>query len=307
LLLIILKNVKIKVIRGKELRACCWGILCCCNNTYMDDEERIVMQCKYCGQTIPDNANYCSGCGRAVREEATEVKRESKFWEQGWFAVLMLFIFWPVGLYLVFRYNGKLAKVMVSVFLFIILWIFITQFGADLLSKKTDNPLVKISDSVVAESIPSQKKFNEILARYNQNDRKSMTELEKAEFNKSYEKEFNEFFKDGYVKKWCAKVDRIESVNSGMAAYVELRCDYPKAEYTFATKQYAADESLIPADSELYKKIMPLKSGDVVVFSGKLVSGDYSKKIVDLTTSYGYKNKKLYIDFTDIEKMSTKE
>ena len=59
---------------------------------------------------------------------------------------------------------------------------------------------------------------------------------------------------------------------------------------------------LIPADSELYKKIMPLKSGDVVVFSGKLVSGDYSKKIVDLTTSYGYKNKKLYIDFTDIEK-----
>ena len=52
---------------------------------------------------------------------------------------------------------------------------------------------------------------------------------------------------------------------------------------------------------------MPLKSGDVVVFSGKLVSGDYSKKIVDLTTSYGYKNKKLYIDFTDIEKMSTKE
>lgn len=80
-----------------------------------------------------------------------------------------------------------------------------------------------------------------------------------------------------------------------------------EAEYAVETKRYAADEMLIPADSELYKKIMPLKSGDVVVFSGKLVSGDYSKKIVDLTTSYGYKNKKLYIDFTDIEKMSTKE
>ena len=62
----------------------------------MDDEERIVMQCKYCGQTIPDNANYCSGCGRAVRE-------------QGWFAVLMLFIFWPVGLYLLWRYHGIFA------------------------------------------------------------------------------------------------------------------------------------------------------------------------------------------------------
>ncbi|WP_418844167.1 hypothetical protein, partial [Phascolarctobacterium succinatutens] len=159
---------------------------------------------------------------------------------------------------------------------------------------------------VVAESIPSQKKFNEIQARYNQNERKSMTELEKAEFNKSYEKEFNEFFKDGYVKKWCAKVDRIESEKSGMAAYVKLRCDFPEAEYTFETKRFAIDETLIPADSELYKKIMPLKRGDVVIFSGKLMSGDYSKKIVDLTTSYGYKNKKLYIDFTDIEKMSTK-
>lgn len=265
------------------------------------------MQCKYCGQTIPDNANYCSGCGRSVHEEATEVKWESKFWEQGWFAVLMLFIFWPVGLYLVFRYNGKLAKIMVSVFLFMIILIFITQFGADLLSKKTDNPLVKISDSVVAESIPSQKKFNEILARYNQNERKSMTELEKAEFNKSYEKEFNEFFKDGYVKKWCAKVDRIESVNSGMAAYVELSCDFPEAKYAFATKQYDTDKMLILANSELYKKIMPLKRGDVVIFSGKLVSGDYSKKIVDLTSSYGYMDKKLYIKFTDIEKMATKE
>ena len=273
----------------------------------MDDEERIVMQCKYCGQTIPDNANYCSGCGRAVREETTEVKRESKFWEQGWFAVLMLFIFWPVGLYLLWRYHGVFAKAIVGIFLLIILLTFITALESSLHIGKSDNSFVKITDSVVAESIPSQKKFNEIQARYNQNEKKSMTELEKAEFNKSYEKEFNEFFKDGYVKKWCAKVDRIESLNSGTAAYVRLSCDFPEAEYAVETKRYAADEMLIPADSELYKKIMPLKSGDVVVFSGKLVSGDYSKKIVDLTTSYGYKNKKLYIDFTDIEKMSIKE
>lgn len=283
------------------------GTLCCRNNIYMDDKERIVMQCKYCGQQIPDNSNYCSSCGRAVREEATEVKRESKFWEQGWFAVLMLFIFWPVGLYLVFRYNGKLAKIMISVFLFMIIVIFITHFGADILSDKSDNSFVRITDSVVAESIPSQKKFNEIQARYNQNKKKSMTELEKAEFNKSYENEFSTFFKDGYVKKWCAKVDRIESKKSGMAAYIRLSCDFPEAEYTFETKKYATDEMLIPADSELYKKIMPLKRGDIVIFSGKLVSGDYSKKIVDLTTSYGYRNKELYIKFTDIEKIDTKE
>lgn len=94
----------------------------------MDDEERIVMQCKYCGQTIPDNANYCSGCGRAVREEATEVKRESKFWEQGWFAVLMLFIFWPVGLYLLWRYHGVFAKAIVGIFLLIILLTFIKPY-----------------------------------------------------------------------------------------------------------------------------------------------------------------------------------
>lgn len=265
------------------------------------------MQCKYCGQTIADNANYCSGCGRPVHEEATEVKRESKFWEQGWFAVLMLFIFWPVGLYLLWRHHGVFAKAIVGIFLLIILLTFITALGTSLHIGKSDNSFVKISDSVVADSIPSQKKFNEILARYNQNERKSMTELEKAEFKKSYENEFSAFFKDGYVKKWCAKVESIESEKSGMAAYVKLSCDFPEAEYTVETKRYATDETLIPADSELYKKIMPLKRGDVVVFSGKLVSDDYSKKIVDLTTSYGYRNKKLNIKFTDIEKMDTKE
>lgn len=51
-----------------------------------------------------------------------------------------------------------------------------------------------------------------------------------------------------------------------MAAYVKLRCDFPEAEYTFETKRFAIDETLIPADSELYKKIMPLKRGDVVIF-----------------------------------------
>ena len=265
------------------------------------------MQCKYCGQPISDNCNYCSNCGRAVREEAAEVKRESKFWEQGWFAVLMLFIFWPVGLYLLWRYHGVFAKAIVGIFLLIILLTFITALGSSLHIGKSDNSFVKITDSVITDSVPSQEKFNELLARYNQNESKSMTELEKAEFNKSYEKEFNAFFQNGYVKKWCGKVDSVKSEKSGMAASVKLRCDFPKAEYTFETKNYAVDETLIPADSELYKKIRSLKTGDVVIFSGKLVSGDYSKKIVDLTTSYGYRNNKLYIDFTDIEKIDTKE
>ena len=208
---------------------------------------------------------------------------------------------------MLWRHHGVFAKAIVGIFLLIILLVFITALGSSLHIGKSDNSFVKITDSVVAESIPSQKKFNEIQARYNQNEKKSMTELEKAEFNKSYEKEFNEFFKDGYVKKWCAKIDSIESEKSGMAAYVKLSCDFPEAEYTFETKRFAIDETLIPADSELYKKIMPLKRGDTVIFSGKMVSGDYSKKIVDLTTSYGYMDKKLYIKFTDIEKMATKE
>ncbi|WP_293696676.1 zinc ribbon domain-containing protein [uncultured Phascolarctobacterium sp.] len=273
----------------------------------MDNKERIIMQCKYCGQPISDNCNYCSNCGRAVREEAAEVKRESKFWEQGWFAVLMLFIFWPVGLYLLWRYHGIFAKAIVSVFLLMLLGVFITVLDINLDRGKSGDSFSKIANSVIAESIPSQEKFNELLARYNQNESKSMTELEKAEFNKSYEKEFNAFFQNGYVKKWCGKVDSVKSEKSGMAASVKLRCDFPKAEYTFETKNYAVDETLIPADSELYKKIRSLKTGDVVIFSGKLVSGDYSKKIVDLTTSYGYRNNKLYIDFTDIEKIDTKE
>lgn len=264
------------------------------------------MQCKYCGQPIADNSNYCSNCGRAAHVEATELRRERKFWEQGWFAVLMLFVFWPVGLYLLWKYHGIFAKAIVSIFLFMFLSGFIIALGNGLHIGESDDLFVKSAHSVIAESVPSQERFNEIQLRYNQNEKKTMTELEKAEFKKSYEREFNEFFKSGYVKKWCGKVYSIESEKSGMAAYVKLNCYFPEAKYTFETKKYSIDETLIPADSELYKKIMSLQKGDIVVFSGKLVNNDYSKKIVDLTTPYGYMNEKIYIKFTDIEKMAIK-
>lgn len=78
---------------------------------------------------------------------------------------------------MLWRYHGVFAKAIVGIFSLIILLTFITALGSSLHIGKSDNSFVKITDSVVAESIPSQKKFNEIQARYNQNERKkSMTE-----------------------------------------------------------------------------------------------------------------------------------
>ncbi len=262
------------------------------------------MHCKYCGQNIDGDANYCHNCGKAINQQILESSNDQKFWKQGWFAALMLFVFWPVGLYLLWKYHGKIGKPLVLIWVLVVLGSFGTVlFNIYWPNNKTDN-FVEVTKALVATSQPSQERFNEIQARYNQNKNKSKTQLEEAEFNKAYEKEFNDYLKDGYVKKWCAKVYAIESVDEGKAAYVSLYCDFPNASYHIENERYSSKNILIASDSELYKKIIPLKRGDIVVFSGKLVALDNSEKVIDMTKGYGDKNEKLNIKFSDIEKLS---
>ncbi len=263
------------------------------------------MQCRYCGQNIDSDARFCHNCGHAINQEMVGADNDQKFWKQGWFAALLLFVFWPVGLYLLWKYHGKIGKPLVIIFGVIILMSFITAVRSTFRREdKTDN-FVEATQALIVTSQPSQEKFNEIQVRYNQNKNRSKTQLEEVEFNKAYEKEFNDYLKDGYVKNWCAEVYEIESVNDGKAAYVRLYCDFPNARYDIQTARYSSKNTLIAADSVLYKKIIPLKRGDVVVISGKLVASDYSEKVINMTKGYGDKNEKLNIEFSDIQKVNT--
>lgn len=77
--------------------------------------------CKYCGKKIPSDSVVCPKCGRQVnfekakktnpeKENNNKIKEEQKFYEQKWFMWLMLILFGPVGILLMWKFHPELKK-----------------------------------------------------------------------------------------------------------------------------------------------------------------------------------------------------
>lgn len=79
------------------------------------------MFCKKCGSEVKAGAKFCDNCGSSVDEKqpisngATE--QPKKLWEKTWFTWVMLFVFWPVGLYLLWKnqIGGKALRIIITI------------------------------------------------------------------------------------------------------------------------------------------------------------------------------------------------
>lgn len=89
------------------------------------------MKCDECGAPIENGR--CTNCGkRFVNQPPAEnvkpvsqmnlnspVKQQQKFYQSGWFCILMLLLFFPVGLFLMWKYKkfNKVVRIVVTVIL----------------------------------------------------------------------------------------------------------------------------------------------------------------------------------------------
>lgn len=89
--------------------------------------------CKFCGEQIDKNCIVCPKCGRQLEEvkedppEHPNINQEKstnsenskpKFQEQEWFMWVMLIIFTPIGIFLMFKFNKRLklkTKIILSI------------------------------------------------------------------------------------------------------------------------------------------------------------------------------------------------
>lgn len=94
------------------------------------------MYCKNCGRDVAPNTNFCPHCGTRLNDAGNEYRRRDdfsrdnneQFYKQTWFGILMLFVFWPVGLYLLIKYGGSFTKVVFGVFAGLIMLLFFGVF-----------------------------------------------------------------------------------------------------------------------------------------------------------------------------------
>jgi len=63
---------------------------------------------------------------------------EKKWWQKDWFVIFLLFLFWPIGLYLMYSNTSWPYWLKISITLIILIFFFLTL--ADVL-----NPLLEIS------------------------------------------------------------------------------------------------------------------------------------------------------------------
>lgn len=95
-----------------------------------------MMYCKNCGRDVAPNTNFCPHCGTRINDAGNEYRRRDdfsrdnneQFYKQTWFGILMLFVFWPVGLYLLIKYGGSFTKVVFGVFAGLIMLLFFGVF-----------------------------------------------------------------------------------------------------------------------------------------------------------------------------------
>ena len=206
------------------------------------------MFCKNCGKELADDCNFCSNCGTKLKDNHTgsqrdykiyEVPRENneQFYKQTWFGILMLCVFWPVGLYLLLRYGGKAAKVIGSLFGVMIIGVFLTAIMGALSIHSTnsedssENPLVAVMQERQSNSVPSQQAFNDLLAEYGKAYKNAKTDLQKADVADQYQNKIDDFLGNGHVENWVAKVDCIESSYDKKSAKIFLKYYVGDVEY----------------------------------------------------------------------------
>lgn len=120
--------------------------------------------CKFCGAEIDKELIVCPKCGRQLKlikaeheEEKVEanIEEKSKFYSQDWFMWLMLFLFPPVGIFLMWKFNEKLSKnikvILSVVFGFVFL---IAMFsGEDETTNDSDVPSDNNSNEVITKKV----------------------------------------------------------------------------------------------------------------------------------------------------------
>ena len=117
--------------------------------------------CKFCGEEIDKEAIVCPKCGRQLKliskeelkkedykqEEPLLKEEQSEFYTQSWCMWIMMFIFTPIGIFLMWKFHpeiNKNTKIVITVIIGILV-LFAVLFG-EIEDETTNNAKSKIGN-----------------------------------------------------------------------------------------------------------------------------------------------------------------
>lgn len=125
---------------GKEINSQANNCPFCGHLAHQHQTNESSIKCSFCGVLNNSNSRFCETCGAPIeardtsntqnphppayqpplqrQPEPSEVLRD-KFYKKNWFSVLMLILFYPVGLIFMWKYKAfnKVVRIIISVFI----------------------------------------------------------------------------------------------------------------------------------------------------------------------------------------------
>ena len=178
--------------------------------------------CKFCGEEIEKDAMVCPKCGRQLKvvkkeeistsEKSIETKYDesSKFYTKAWFMWVMLIIFAPVGIFLMWKFHPEMkknTKIILTV-VFAILFLAIA-FGGNSDETTTNNDSSNSNSNINTVS----KVKVEVIDFSGMSESEILTWCKEKNLNCDFKREYSDTVaKDGYIKQ---SVNATEQVAEG--------------------------------------------------------------------------------------------
>ena len=178
--------------------------------------------CKFCGEEIEKDAMVCPKCGRQLKvvkkeeisasEKSSEAKYDesSKFYTKAWFMWVMLIIFAPVGIFLMWKFHPEMkknTKIILTV-VFAILFLAIA-FGGNSDETTTNNDSSNSNSNINTVS----KVKVEVIDFSGMSESEILTWCKEKNLNCDFKREYSDTVaKDGYIKQ---SVNATEQVTEG--------------------------------------------------------------------------------------------
>ena len=178
--------------------------------------------CKFCGEEIEKDAMVCPKCGRQLKvvkkeeistsEKSIEAKYDesSKFYTKAWFMWVMLIIFAPVGIFLMWKFHPEMkknTKIILTV-VFAILFLAIA-FGGNSDETTTNNDSSNSNSNINTVN----KVKVEVIDFSGMSESEILTWCKEKNLNCDFKRKYSDTVaKDGYIKQ---SVNATEQVTEG--------------------------------------------------------------------------------------------